>query len=219
MCNGVAKRQQKRGISVDGEQLEEVDEYMYLGRLLTPENEMAKEIDQRITSGWRRFGQYSTFRKDQKMPICLKRKIMDTVILPAMTYGAETWSLTKYQRVKLAVTQKSMERSMLNVTLKDKIRNEVISSKTKVKDVTEKVYRMKGQRAGHLARMNNNRLAKITTAWTPRNGRRRGGRPKRRWRDEIEEKAGSLWTHVAQYRRAWRQLWRPPASSDVNRLR
>ena len=51
VCNGVAKRQQKKGISVDGEQLEEVDEYKYLGRLLTPENEMAKEIDQRITSG------------------------------------------------------------------------------------------------------------------------------------------------------------------------
>ena len=36
---------------------------------------------------------------------------------------------------------------------------------------------------------------------------------------ETEEKAGSLWTHVAQDRRAWRQLWRPPASSGVNRLR
>ena len=46
---------------------------------------------------------------------------------------------------KLAVTQKSIERSMLNVTLKDKIRNEVIRSKTRVKDVTEEVYRMKGQ--------------------------------------------------------------------------
>ena len=64
---------------------------------------------------------------------------MDTVILPAMTYGAETWSLTKHQREKLTVTQKSMEISMLNITLKDKIRNEVIRSKTKVKDITEKV--------------------------------------------------------------------------------
>ena len=38
----------------------------------------------------------TSFLKDQKMPVCLKRKIMNTVILPAMTYGAETWSLTKY---------------------------------------------------------------------------------------------------------------------------
>ena len=39
-----------------GEQLEEVDEYMYLGRVLTPGNEMAREIDERITSAWKRFG-------------------------------------------------------------------------------------------------------------------------------------------------------------------
>eukprot|EP00795_Rhopilema_esculentum_P010459 gene10459-biopygen13011 len=112
-----------------------------------------------------------------------------------------------------------MERSMLIITLKDKIRHEVIRSKTKVKAITEKVYRMIGQWAGHLARMSNNRWAKITTEWTPRNGRRRRGRPKRRWRDEIEKKVGSPWTHVAQDRRAWRQLWRPSASSGVNRLR
>ena len=27
---------------------------------------MAKEIDQQITSGWRRFGQYNTFLRDKK---------------------------------------------------------------------------------------------------------------------------------------------------------
>ena len=59
---------------------------------------------------------------------------MNTVILPAMTYGAETWSLTKCQKEKLAVAQRSMERLMLNITRKDKIRNKVVRSKTQVKE-------------------------------------------------------------------------------------
>ena len=80
---------------------------------------------------------------------------MNTVILPAMTYGAETWSLTKYQKDKLAVAQRSMERLMLNITRKDKIRNEVVRSKTQVKDIIKKVQNMKGQWTGHLARINN----------------------------------------------------------------
>ena len=80
---------------IDARQLEEVAEYRYLGRLITSSNEIDKEIDQTITSGWRRFGEYSHFLKDKKIPICLKRKIMDTVILPVMTYRAETWTLTK----------------------------------------------------------------------------------------------------------------------------
>ena len=70
--------------------MEEVDEYQYLGRLLTPENEMRAEVDRKITTGLQIFGQYSNFLKDSKIPICLNRKIMDIVILPVLTDGAET---------------------------------------------------------------------------------------------------------------------------------
>ena len=51
---------------IDAEQLEEVAEYKYLGRLITSGKEMDKEIDQRITSGWRRFGEYRHFLKVSK---------------------------------------------------------------------------------------------------------------------------------------------------------
>ena len=85
------------------EQLEKLDEYKYLGRVRTPGNEVTGEIDERITAAWKRFRQFSTFLRDQKMPICLKRKINDTVILPAMIYGAENCSLINRQKEKLAV--------------------------------------------------------------------------------------------------------------------
>ena len=51
---------------------------------------------------------------------------MDTVILSAMTCGAETWALMKHQKTKLVVAQRSMERLLLNITKRDKIRNEII---------------------------------------------------------------------------------------------
>ena len=215
MCNEVARRRRRNGVSVDGEQLEEVEQYKYLGRLLTPGNEMTREIDERITAGWKRFGQYNTFLKDQKMPICLKRKIMNTVITPAMTYGAETWSLTKRQKEKLAVAQRSMERAMLGVTRRDKIRNQEIRKRTRVEDIIEKVEKSKGQWAGHIARMNTRKWARKLTEWTPRNGKRTRGRPKRRWRDNIEERGGSGWMQVASNRNEWKRLWRPSASSGV----
>ena len=49
---------------IDGEQLQEVTEYESLGRLVTSGNDISKEIAQRITSGWRRYGEYSHFLKD-----------------------------------------------------------------------------------------------------------------------------------------------------------
>ena len=34
-----------------------------------------------------------------------KRKIVDTVILPTMTYGAETWTLSNHQSIKQSINQ------------------------------------------------------------------------------------------------------------------
>ena len=144
--------------------------------------------------------------KNRKIPICLKRTIMDTVILPAMTYGGETWVLTKHQQKILAVAQRSMERLLLNITHRHKIWKEIIRCKTGVKDVIERVWCRRGQWAGHAARMSNTRWAKITSEWTPREGKRVRGRPKRRWKDNIEEVGSSQWMRVAQNRSAWREL-------------
>ena len=115
-------------------------EYKYLGRLIISGNEISKEIAQRITSGWRKFREHRYFLKYRKIPICLKRKIMNTVILPPMTYGSETWALTKHKEKKPAVAQRSMERLLLNITKRDKIRNEIIRCKTGVKDIIERVH-------------------------------------------------------------------------------
>ena len=105
MCNDVARRRLRTGMMIDAEQLEEVTEYKYLGRLVTSGNGISKEIGQTLTSGlgWRRFEEYNHFLNERKSPIFLKRKIIDTVILPAMSYGAEIWTLTKHQEKKLAV--------------------------------------------------------------------------------------------------------------------
>ena len=135
------------------------------------------------------------------------------VILPAMKYDAETWTLTKSQEIKLAVAQRSMERSMLNVTLRDKIRNEEIKKRTKIIDIVERVEGMRGKWARYVARMEGSKWANRVTKWTPRQGKRFRGRPRRRWRDEIEKKAGKMWMKRAQDRGAWRVLWRLSASS------
>ena len=152
---------------------------------------MAREIDERITAGWKCFGQYSAFLKDQKIPMCLKKKIMNTVIIPSMTYGAETWSLTKHLKNKLTVAQRTMERAMLGITIKDKIRNENIRARKKLEDIVWKMQKAKGQWAGYVARMDINNWARKTTEWTPRDNRRTRGRPKRRRRDDIHSSGGT----------------------------
>ena len=140
---------------------------------------------------------------------------MDKVILPALTYGLETWALTKHQAGKLAAAQRSMERSIASISLKGKIRNEVIKERTRGKDVFQPARDQKSEWAGHVARMQNNRWAKTTTEWYSRDSKQGKGKPKRGWRDEIEEKVGNNWMRTAQDRVEWKQLWMPSASSGM----
>ena len=54
MCNEKARKESmKKGIRVDGEDLEDVEEVQYLGRLVTPSIQMRREIDEKITVGWK----------------------------------------------------------------------------------------------------------------------------------------------------------------------
>ncbi|RVE41527.1 hypothetical protein evm_013823 [Chilo suppressalis] len=49
-----------------------------------------------------------------------------------MTYGAETWTLTAGLVHQFKVAQRAMERAMLGVSLKDRIRNDVWACNTLV---------------------------------------------------------------------------------------
>ncbi|KAI5708080.1 hypothetical protein M8J77_016020 [Diaphorina citri] len=127
-------------------------------------------------------------------------------ILPVLTYGTETLALTKEQSRKLKVCQRRMERSILGISLRDRIRNTEIRRRTGVKDVGEEVWMKKWQWAGHVARMNPEKWTKLCYEWYPRDGVRRAGRPTTRWRDSLHKAVGPLWTHEAQNREHWKFL-------------
>ncbi|CAH2235547.1 jg23974 [Pararge aegeria aegeria] len=115
---------------------ETVNEYTYLGQIVQLDrNRFEKEIDRRIQLGWGAFGKLRRVFPSP-IPQCLKTKVFDQCVLPVMTYGAETWTLTARLIHKLQVAQRAMERAMLGISLRDKIRNEVIRQRTKVTDIT-----------------------------------------------------------------------------------
>ena len=60
--------------------------------------------------------------------------------------------------------------------------------------------------AGHIARFKDNRWTKRVTEWTPREWKRRQGRPKTRWRDSLIHHLGPSWPRIARDRRLWRQF-------------
>ncbi len=125
---------------------------------------------------------------------------------PILLYGAQTWATTKNQTKRLQKTQLVRERSILGISRKERIKNITIRKKTLAKDVGYLSKKLKWKFAGRMIRREENRWEKHIFKWIPYNGKRRKGRPKRRWKDELREYAGILWGRDARVREHWKKV-------------
>ena len=192
-------------LMVDNHEIQEVQSYIYLGqRLSLQEKDMNQEISRRIQAGWLAYNNNKVVF-GSNIPISLKRKVFNQCVLPAMTYASETWTTTKQMEDRLARSQRQMERKLLGLTWQDRKTNEWIRSKTKVVDILGTIKCKKLKWAGHIARMKDDRWTYQITNWRPRDGKRRQGRPSKRWRDELDSSFGSVtWNRQASDRSIWR---------------
>ncbi len=87
-------------IMIGNEALELVDKYTYLGQMVSANPAHEKEMRWRIRMGWSAFGKQNLVM-NSNLPLSLKRMIYNHCILPVLTYGLETWRLTKELERKL----------------------------------------------------------------------------------------------------------------------
>uniref|UniRef100_A0A8D8ZIG3 Endonuclease-reverse transcriptase n=1 Tax=Cacopsylla melanoneura TaxID=428564 RepID=A0A8D8ZIG3_9HEMI len=98
----------------------------------------------------------------------------------------ETWPIKKTQEDKLNVTEMIMPKWMSRVTRRDKIRNTMIRGTVKVVEISWKVQEKRLQWFGHVERRDNTYVGKVVREINVM-GKRRKGRPKKRWIDKIHE--------------------------------
>ncbi|GJQ74379.1 hypothetical protein Trydic_g21253 [Trypoxylus dichotomus] len=87
---------------------------------------------------------------------------------PVLTHGAETLTLTKKTTNKIRIAQTAMERSMLELSVKDKVPNTEVRNRTKVTDAIEEITTWTWSWAGHIARLNYDRWINKIIDWRPR---------------------------------------------------
>ena len=105
-------------INVDNVMIGNVQGYVYVGQHYSiKENNKDKEIQRRIVAGWAAYAKHRDIFKSN-LTICSNRQVYNSCVLSAMTHGADTWTLTKQARNKLAAAHTKMERSMLNRNIK-----------------------------------------------------------------------------------------------------
>ncbi|WKY03659.1 hypothetical protein Q1695_004984 [Nippostrongylus brasiliensis] len=196
---------------LNGVALQRVDSYVYLGRELNMENNLAPEIARRRRAAWAAF---SSIREvtDQVKDAGLRASIFNASVLPAMCYATETWPDNKAVAKDMQTTHRALERCFLKTSLRQQrqqgIRSSELREKSQLADPLQYMKKSKHRWAGHLLRRKDDRWSLRVTEWLPRDHKRPLGRPPTRWADSFaksfRERSLPHWMQVARDRAVWK---------------
>lgn len=199
-------------IEVNGKKIEQVKSIKYLGVKLDGNGQQDIEIAARIESAANVYhAPKNGFISKREISVKAKMSVYKTVFVPILTYGCESWVLTKRHKTKIQSMEMKYLRRVLGVTRMDRIRNDVIRKQLKVQPVLKRIEDCQLRWYGHLRRMNEERpVKKIWEA--KRQERRNRGRPMTTWDASLEKLMGDRGITrtqaaiMARSKREWRKF-------------
>ena len=196
-------------IKIQGAEVKKVEDFKYLGSTVQSNGDCNREVKKRIQAGWNGWRKVTGVICDRKISPEVKGKVYRTVVRPALLFGLETVATSKKQEAELEVAELRMLRWSLGVTRLDKIRNEYIRGTAHVRRLGEKQREARLRWFGHVMRREEEYIGRrMLEMDVP--GRRKRGRPKRRYMDVIAEdmRAAGVRVEDTTNREKWRSLIR-----------
>ena len=155
--------------------------------------------------------------------------MFDTHVLPALCYGNEQWTLTKFLANRIRVTHAALERKLVGMTLAEQrergLHQKDLREMSKLKDPLVHLIKNKLGWAGHVARRTDNRWTTATMEWYPRDWKRPVGRPPMRWTDSLRKnyckrdqnnRITTYWSTRAKDRDEWRNVIRAAGEERID---
>jgi hypothetical protein len=108
-----------QSVAIGDKHFEVVKEFLYLGFLMTPTNNVSLELQRRIQTGNRCFFGLSKHLHSSHLWRQTKFTINKTLIRPVLLYGSETWVLTKKKDNQLFVFERKILRTICSPNIKN----------------------------------------------------------------------------------------------------
>ena len=206
-----ANTSNKDPVLIQGQALEEVSSFTYLGSTVDSSGGTDLDVQARIGKARTAFVMLETIWKQGNISLTTKLRLFNSNVKTVLLYGGETWKTSKHVLNKLQVFVNKCLRRILNVRWPDKIRNEELWKRTNQVPIEEEIKKRKWKWIGHTLRKPPSNIAKQALKWNPQ-GKRKIGRPRNTWRRYTEaemEKMGYTWKQLeklAQSRPRWRSV-------------
>ena len=172
-------------IMLNGERMEVVTSFKYLGSCFSSDGGVKEDVSMRVGEGMRTFGAMKRMWSGRSVSLRVKRELYERIVVPTVMYGSESWGMKVEERNKLDVAEMKCLRSMCRVTRMDRVRNEVVRERVGVSEnLSKRVDRKVLKWFGHVERMGSERLTKRVYV-SDVEGERGRGRPPFRWKDGV----------------------------------
>ncbi|CAH8459102.1 unnamed protein product [Schistosoma turkestanicum] len=198
-------------ITLDGDTLEDVNTFTYLGSIIDEKGGSDADVRARIGKARSAFLQLKNIWNSKQLSNKTKIRIFNTNVKTVLLYGAETWRTTKAIIQKIQVFINSCLRKILRIRWPDTISNNELWERTSQIPMEEEIRKKRWKWIGHTLRKAPNCVTRQALTWNPQ-GKRKRGRPRNTLRREIEKDMRGMnkhWTELereAQDRVGWRKL-------------
>ncbi|KAL4084379.1 hypothetical protein QTP88_028202 [Uroleucon formosanum] len=202
-------------LEVENYKFKRVQQFKYLGTLITQPNEIGTKIKARIQAANKCYFDLTKLLKSRVISKNLKSQIYQTLIKPVVTYGSETWSMRKKDENALLVFERKVLRKIYGPCIDEPTGEWRIRKNKELQDlyqrpsIKEDITKRRLKWAGHSWKKTGS-FIKIVQENAPK-GKRPLGRPRLRWEDRIKEdiekvRPGLDWKELALDRETWRQI-------------
>ena len=193
-------------------------EFKYLGSIINSSLTSDSDVDKRIKSATAIFGALSSCIFSKKdIDLKVKGQIYSSLVLSVLLYGSETWALREDLAQRLRSFHHRCARTMCRVTMAHTIRCKIKTSslleRLGIQTVENYYHRRLLRWAGHVARMDENRMPrKLITGWVAHPRPR--GCPYMTWGRTLKKALKcnqidpdfAIWSKQAQNRGQWAAL-------------
>ena len=100
---------------IDGETVETVSDFMFLGPIITADGDCSHEIKRRLLLGRKVMTNLDSIFKSRDITLLTKVCLVKAMVFPVVTYGCESWTVKKAERRRIDTFELWCWRRLLRV--------------------------------------------------------------------------------------------------------
>ena len=162
---------------LEGETLEEVKYFRYLGSIVDTHGGTEADVKKRISKARVTFHLLRNVWKSKVIGETTKIRLFNTNVKPLLLYGAETWRINKTTLIRIQTFVNHCLRRILRIHWMDRVSNKDLWDRTHQAQIEIEILKRRWGWLDHTLRKPSTNITRQVQTWNPQ-GKRKRGRPK-----------------------------------------